>query len=320
MSLTLCITTPQGIVLAADSRQSYRNIMGAARIGSDSATKIFPVNEKIGITVAGPAFLVDPNESIPQLKGIGAYIQGFLNQLTKEETVKTVAEKLRKHLVSLYKTDDQLKKLEAEAEKQIGLLNGKIINKDPGKYGEGIIINYVDKEGKPQHAVAQIMPISVMVAGYDEEKVGKPEINAYLHHIPGPTEHIRKHGTINQYGANWTGQTDVVTRVILGFDPRAENLAFIQAAKQNMGDGKVLEALRSLEYNINWGSMNLFDAVDFAKLMIETTSAIQRFSDGIRMMPGEMPGVGGPVDVAIILPKEGFRWHQKKELQLEKLT
>jgi hypothetical protein len=32
---------PEGIVLAADSRQTYRNNVGASRIGSDSATKIF---------------------------------------------------------------------------------------------------------------------------------------------------------------------------------------------------------------------------------------------------------------------------------------
>jgi hypothetical protein len=163
------------------------------------------------------------------------------------------------------------------------------------------------------------MPISVIVAGYDEVKVGKPEINAYLLHVPGPTNHVRKHGDQNQYGASWTGQTDVVTRVILGYDPRAENLMFVQAARQSLGEENVNEALRSLEYNINWGTMTLFDAVGFAKLMIKTTSAVQKFSDGIRMLPGEMPGVGGEIDVAIILPYDGFRWHNKKELHLEKL-
>jgi hypothetical protein len=60
-----------------------------------------------------------------------------------------------------------------------------------------------------------------------------------------------------------------------------------------------------LEYNINWGAMTLRDAIDFASLMIETTSAIQRFSDGIRQAPGDMPGVGGPIDVAVILLMTG---------------
>jgi len=41
--------------------------------------------------------------------------------------------------------------------------------------------------------------------------------------------------------------------------------------------------------------MTLQDAIDFCTLMIQTTSAIQRFSDGIIANPGDMPGVGGPV-------------------------
>lgn len=320
MSLTLCITTPEGIVLAADSRQSYRNIAGAARIGSDSATKIFSVNERIGVTVAGPAFLVDPKDTNVNPKGIGSYIQDFLNQTAKEETVKTITDKLQKYLKEIYRPEKQVETLEAEAEKQIAHMGGKIVKKEKGEFSQCVIIDFTDKDGKPQKAVAEVMPISVIVAGYDLVKVGKPEICAYLFHVPGPVKHIRKHGDANQYGANWTGQTDVVTRVILGFDPRTENLSFVQAAKQNLGEDQVVNALRSLEYNINWGAMTLHDAVDFAKLMIETTSAVQRFSDGIKMMPGEMPGVGGPVDVAVILPYDGFNWHQRKELKLEPLV
>ncbi len=320
MSLTLCITTPEGIVLAADSRQSYRNIVGAARIGSDSATKVFRVNDRIGITVAGPAFLVDPSDSNVNPKGIGSYISDFLNQTTKKETVKSIADKLQVFLKDIYKPEEQLANVEKQAEQQIKQMGGKIVKKEKGEFSQGVVIDFTDKDGKPQKAVAEVMPIAIIVAGYDGAETGKPEVNAHLLYIPGPSKHVRKHGDQSQYGANWTGQTDVVTRVILGFDPRAENLAFIQGAKQQLGEQPVRDALGSLEYNINWGAMTLRDAVDFAKLMVETTSAVQRFSDGIKMMPGEMPGVGGPVDVAVILPYEGFRWHQRKELKLEKVT
>jgi hypothetical protein len=41
MSLAINTTTPEGIVLAADSRQSYRNRKGMARIGSDNVSKLF---------------------------------------------------------------------------------------------------------------------------------------------------------------------------------------------------------------------------------------------------------------------------------------
>ena len=83
MSLTVCVTTPEGIVMAADSRQTYRNNVGAARIGSDSATKIFPIGDKFGVTVAGPAFLVDPDEPNASPRSIAYFINRFINQLSK---------------------------------------------------------------------------------------------------------------------------------------------------------------------------------------------------------------------------------------------
>ena len=161
------------------------------------------------------------------------------------------------------------------------------------------------------------MPIALILAGYDEERVGKPELSVYNAYVPGSVKLVREHNSQNSYGANWTGQTDVITRVVLGRDPRLDQLESLQAAKAALGDQKVLNDLMGLEYIINWGTMTLLDAVDFAKLMIETTSAIQRFSDGIQMMPGDMPGVGGPIDVGVIFPVEGFKWSERKKLTLE---
>ena len=50
--------------------------------------------------------------------------------------------------------------------------------------------------------------------------------------------------------------------------------------------------------------------------MIQSTSAIQRFSDGIAMNPGDIPGVGGPIDVAVITQEKGFVWISKKNLKI----
>ena len=64
MSLAINTTTPEGIILATDSRQSYRNRKGMARIGSDNASKLFQVNKRIGIAVTGLAFL--PEDGVPK--------------------------------------------------------------------------------------------------------------------------------------------------------------------------------------------------------------------------------------------------------------
>lgn len=317
MSLTICVTTPEGIVLAADSRQSYRNVVNSMRIGSDSATKIFPVDDNIAVTVAGPAFLPDSDNS-GHNRGIGTFVQEVIDEIAKKDTVGSVADKIKDHLESIYKPKERLKQMGTELERQIKQLGGTIVKKESAPHDEGMIVEYTDKEGKPQKAIGEIMPISLIVTGYDKLPTGKSGVNAFLIRIPGTKEHKRKHGDPDQYGATWTGQNDVVARTVLGYDPRINNLPFVQAARKNIGNDKVQEELRSLQYIINWGAMTLHDAVDFAKLMIETTSAIQRFSDGVPMFPGDIPGVGGPIDVAIILPDKGFYWHQKKELKLEK--
>ena len=328
MSLTLCLTTPEGIVLAADSRQTYRNNVGASRIGSDSATKIFVVNRHIGVTVAGPAFLKDPDDQNGGTKGIGSFVQDFVKQLDEKATVESVAEGLKDFLTKVYQPDKQLEEAEKELLRRINEMKGTVVKTEKQKEGGQVVVHFTDSNGKVNQGAAGIMPISLMVAGYDqppkeskgkEKKNGKPELSVYMAYVPGPTQHKRKHGDGNQFGANWTGQTDVVTRIILGRDPRAHDLEFVRAAIQNHGEQKVNNDFGMLEYNINWGAMTLRDAIDFASLMIETTSAIQRFSDGIRLAPGDMPGVGGPIDVAVILPYDGFHWHKNKELELKKV-
>jgi len=65
MSLAINTTTPEGIILAADSRQSYRNQKGVSRIGSDSASKLFLINNRIGVAVTGLAFLQE--NGIPKI-------------------------------------------------------------------------------------------------------------------------------------------------------------------------------------------------------------------------------------------------------------
>lgn len=49
--------------------------------------------------------------------------------------------------------------------------------------------------------------------------------------------------------------------------------------------------------------------------MVNSTIKMQRFSDGVVMNQGDIPGCGGEIDIAVITHREGFRWLQKKELE-----
>jgi hypothetical protein len=154
--------------------------------------------------------------------------------------------------------------------------------------------------------------INLLVAGYNKDRSHE----VYICYIPGDIQKKRdskQRG--NEYGASWIGQIDVISRIVLGFDGRIRNLKFVTEAAQKLGQEEINKQIRNLEYVIQWGTMTLQDAIDFCTLMIQTTSAIQRFSDGIAADPGDMPGVGGSVDVAVITPDKGFVWVSKKKLK-----
>ena len=108
MSLAINTTTPEGIVLAADSRQSYRNKKGVSRIGSDSASKLFLINDRIGVAVTGLAFL--PENGIP--KNISKFIEEFKREAEVENlSVKDVADKLHDFFNKKINWEEQLEKL-----------------------------------------------------------------------------------------------------------------------------------------------------------------------------------------------------------------
>jgi len=314
MSLTLCVTTPEGIVLAADSRQSYQSLSNSWRVGSDTATKIIPVTKWVGVTVAGPAFLKKKEE--PSARNIASFIRDYAETLEGNESVETISSGLRKFLEEYYDTNQQLEQVKKFLHTEIEKGNGKIINEEVGKFGESIKISYEDEHGNHKTGIGNLTPLSLMIAGYDGENDKRRSMRVQMEYIPGPSQIRRENNGKNQFGANWTGQTDVVQRIILGADSRIEMTPFVQEAITKLGENEVRNQIKGLGYNINWGTMTLQDAIDFATLIIETTSAIQRFSDGVMAQPGGIPGVGGPVDIAILLPDKGFYWNKRKDIDM----
>lgn len=307
MSLAINTTTPEGIVLAADSRQSYRNQKGVSRVGSDSASKLFLINKRIGVAITGIAFIVE--SGIP--KSISKFIEQFKREGDVDKlSVKEVAEKLHFIFNKKINWQEQLDKLPDQIKENLTRQGFRDIEISKEQYN--VKFKMKDEAGNQKNGVAEIDGLVLFVAGYNED--GSHEV--YNLYIPGE---VVKRRDSNQkgmeYGANWLGQTDVVTRIIKGWDPRVFNAPFVAEAIQQKGQPEIEKQLNSMEYAINWGAMPLQDAIDFSVLVIETTSAIQRFSDGVLADPGDVPGVGGPVDVLVITPDEA-KWIQKKELNI----
>jgi len=308
MSLALNTTTSEGIVLATDSRQSYRNRKGMARIGSDNASKLFQLNKRVGVAVTGLAFLIE--DEVP--KNISKFIEQFKRETEAEKLdVKDIAEKLYNLFNEKYKWQEQLDKVKEKIESDLKRQGCEILEIKKEKHR--IKFRFKDPQGKEQKCIGGVDSIYLLVAGYN--KNGTHE--AYICYIPGEIQKKRDSTEKgNEYGVNWVGQADVVQRIVLGFDGRINNIKFIQESIQKYGQAEINKQLRNLEYVIQYGTMTLQDAIDFCTLIIQTTSAIQRFSDGITADPGDIPGVGGPVDVAVITPDQGFVWISKKKLKI----
>lgn len=308
MSLAINITTPEGIVLAADSRQSYRNRKGVSRIGSDSASKLLLLNNRVGIAITGLAFL--PENETP--KNISKFIEQFKREVPLEDlNVKEIAEKIYFLFNKKYNWQEQLDKLPDQINNNLTKQGLEVIEIKKEQYN--VRFKVKDKQGNIKDGVANIEGLVFFVAGYNKD--GSHEV--YNVYIPGENTKRRDSSQKGlEYGANWIGQTDVVTRIVKGWDPRIFNTPFVGESIQQRSQQEIEKQLNGLEYSINWGAMPLQDAIDFSVLVIQTTSAIQRFSDGIQSDPGDIPGVGGPVDILVLTP-EGPKWVKRKELNIK---
>lgn len=311
MSLAINVTTAEGLVLSADSRQSYRNQKGQARIGSDSASKVFKLSSRVGATTTGPAFL--PEGQV--LKNVSKFIDDFKREHELEKlSVKKIAEKLGRFFDKKYSYREQVENPPANLKQDLERQGLKILEMSPKE--KFVEFKFQDMSGNTGTGRWAPDQLSLIVAGYNQDG----SHGVYIVYVPGDIEEKRDSKVKGkEYGASWTGQIDVVARIVLGRDPRImDQLAIKGLVKPNVDKSKVKEFTNSLEYVISWGTMTLQDAIDFASLMIETTSAIQRFSDGVAMNPGDIPGVGGPIDVAVITPDKGFVWASKKALVIGK--
>jgi 20S proteasome alpha/beta subunit len=308
MSLGINATTADGMVLAADSRQSYRNQKGMARIGSDSATKIFKLNSKAGVIIAGIAFI--PEEGM--LRNISNFIEEFTaTQQLEGMAISDIANLLNAFFKKKYQYHQQLEAVKQQVEADLkgkGCRNVKFEFKN-----NALTFTFLDANNRPQSGAAVVEQLTCILAGYNPDN----SHNVFEIDIPGEVKEYRNSKIKGrEFGVNWIGQGDVLARIVLGYDKRIGNLPLFQQAYKDLGEIAVNQQLTGLEYIIQWGTMTLQDAIDFCKLAIETTSAIQRFSDGVVNDPGDMPGVGGPIDVAVITPHNGFVWVHKKYIRL----
>ena len=306
MTLIINIVTPEGIVMASDSRQSERNIKQFTRIFTNSANKLFSLNDRVIVGTSGLAFFADDSGL---RKNVSEYIEAFkkdnkLDSLTVDEISTKLQEYINNHYPWEKQLDISAQQLEIEAE-----LNGeRIISLDRKK--DSIDFKIKQPNGRIKEGHLNIEPVNLLVSGYNPDGTSE----TYSLNAPGGKILKRKN---DEFGCTWIGQGDVVSRLILGYDSKLFKIPVIKSMGQKH-NGDLRTQIRGLEYYIEWNLITLQDAVDLSVFLIKSTSIMQRYADGISMDVGDFQNVGGPIDVALIT-KDGIKWINKKEITYSEL-
>ena len=165
---------------------------------------------------------------------------------------------------------------------------------------------YYDREVTEQKKIPQL---GFILAGYDKGGVGRlVEIR-----FPANREPIvLAQNTHENQGLVFQGQTDVIRQLIFGYDPSLGASPTLN--KLSDADKEQLKTeLGNFEYYIPYNYLPLQDGIDIALSLVQATVDMQRFSFGTRAHPGDIPGVGGSVDVLTITPS-AISWVRKKQL------
>lgn len=159
--------------------------------------------------------------------------------------------------------------------------------------------------GGPQPALGFLM------GGYDSAGKGK----ILFIEFPKTTAPQLSADTHDKPGIQWNGQTDVIQRLVMGYDPTMGALPTFNSltADQQKSFGAELPRL---QYNIAWNALMLQDGIDLATTFIKTTINMQRFANGTLMSPFGIPGVGGSIDILVVTPS-GIQWVKKKTLSAD---
>jgi hypothetical protein len=115
-------------------------------------------------------------------------------------------------------------------------------------------------------------------------------------------------GEPEHFGAIWRGIEEPFVRLWRGFDPA---LAARLVGEAGMTEERFKELIAPFETQVAYDGMPVQDAVSFATYILDTTIGFSRFTHGQREC-------GGPLQVAAILPDDGFgfNWIAKPELHI----
>ena len=145
--------------------------------------------------------------------------------------------------------------------------------------------------------------IGFVIAGYSKINDDVPEM--YCIEVEnGIVENYFELSNDN-FSISWFGSYDFLSRFIFGIDIHAGDLL-----KENGFDEKEVDEMieftkKELAIPLGFSEMPIQDAIDLADFLVDFCKKTSRFIPGPQI-------IGGPTDIAIITPYEGFSWIKRK--------
>ena len=281
MSLAVAFKGPEGIVLAADSRVTVmltaNPAMGAPITGTPMLMPQYFDHARKLLTVSSQPFV-----------GVVIYGAGAIGQQAPR-TAHSYIPEFEAHLTDVC-TNGEVERLSVE------------------RVAEELRIFFLSQwnaAGMPNPSPDDSQQMVFIVAGFDE---GAAYGSVYQGQIPNSVTPIEQNA--NDFGVTYGGQTELVQRLLGGFDLRA--LSVVKDHLQ-LDDAAVIslqqELSKSLGLAIPCQLLPLQDCVDLSEFMVSMTTVLLTWMLGVR-------GVGGQVDVAAITRTEGLRHIRQKEIKL----
>jgi hypothetical protein len=281
MSLGIAFKSPEGVILAADSRVTL--------------TATLPQAQPVLPGTPSPPTVLLPCTYDNATKLLHVKSQPHIGAVTYGAAAIGIREPRTAH--------SYLPELE------------EIVNKEfPGKrmtvaeYAKVLSDFFMGKWTSQNMPTGPGQDMIFLVGGYDFGGVYGKLFEIFIPNNPTPVERC---GSAGDFGMVWGGQREFADRLVGGFDGRLPGMA---QAFLSLDDAKrdALEAhlKGNLQTQIPFAFLPLQDCVDLAIFLIRMTIVMQHWIIGVR-------GVGGAVDVAVITQTSGFTEIQKKQLRGE---
>lgn len=124
--------------------------------------------------------------------------------------------------------------------------------------------------------------------------------------VPQPPKKLRPD---HEVGLSWGGATEVLQRMVVGFDPQIfQVLAQVIQPPQNPAvlTSQLQSVLAAqLQRPLVFAPMPIQDVIDLARFFVHSAIMYSRFLPGPNI-------VGGPIEVAAITKHENFKWISRK--------